>query len=99
ADYYHFTGDYVSAKDGFSIMGAIASPVVGVGNIQPMVRYQSAKNDTVTYSAIDIGLSYLIKGPALRAVGTFQHVDLGKDAKGDDIVGNSVQLGAQAIFF
>ena len=68
--------------------------MVGYGNIQPMVRYQQAKNDSVTISAIDVGLSYLIKGPALRAVGTFQHVDLGSD-----VTGNSIQLGAQAIFF
>ena len=81
-------------KDGFSILGAFASPVVGVGNIQPMVRYQMAKNDNRTISAIDAGLSYLIKGPALRAVATFQHVDLD-----NDITGNSLQLSAQAIFF
>ena len=94
AAYYHFGGDFAGIKDEFSIMGAFASPTVGMGNIQPMVRYQMAKNDTLTVSAIDVGLSYLIKGPALRAVATFQHVDLD-----NDITGNSLQLSAQAIFF
>jgi hypothetical protein len=94
AAYYHFGGDFAPIKDEFSILGAFASPTVGMGNIQPMVRYQMAKNDKTTISAIDVGLSYLIKGPALRAVATFQHVDLD-----NDITGNSLQLSAQAIFF
>jgi len=93
--YYHFTADNAAFKDSVSILGAYASPTVGVGNIQPMFRYQMAKPDIGdTISAIDVGLSYLVKGPALRAMATFQHVDLG-----NDIIGNSIQLGAQAIFF
>ncbi len=95
AVYYHFTADNAAFKDSLSILAAYATPTVGVGNIQPMVRYQMAKPDTGdTISAVDVGLSYLIKGPALRAMATFQHVDLG-----NDVIGNSVQLGAQAIFF
>jgi hypothetical protein len=94
--YYHFTQDNAAFKNSVAILGAFASPTVGVGNIQPMVRYQVAKGEgiTPTVSAVDVALSYLVKGPALRAVATFQHVDLG-----NDVIGNSIQLGAQAIFF
>jgi hypothetical protein len=98
ADYYHYSGDFNPIKNSFFVMAAFASPTVGIGHIQPMVRYQGAKEElpteTVDISAIDIGLAYLIKGPALRATATYQHVDLGHD-----VVGNSLQLGAQAIFF
>jgi hypothetical protein len=96
AVFYHFTQDNSSFKNSFSLLGAFASPTVGIGNIQPMVRYQMAKGEGTTpnVSAVDVGLSYLIKGPALRAMATYQHVDLG-----NDVIGNSIQLGAQAIFF
>jgi hypothetical protein len=39
-------------------------------------------------------LSYLIKGPALRILATYAH-----NALPGDITANSIQLGAQAIFF
>ena len=95
AAYYHYVGDFNPVKDHFYVLGAIASGPLGVGNIQPMVRYQWAKTQTdVSTSSIDAGLAYLIKGPALRIVGTFSHTDLG-----NDVIGNSIQLGAQAIFF
>jgi hypothetical protein len=102
AAYYHFGGDYSPGKlDEFFILGAVASPVVGIGNIQPMIRYQMAKNDDVklSVSAVDVGVGYLIKGPALRTSLTYQHVDLGSDPTGADRIGNSLQLSAQAIFF
>jgi hypothetical protein len=96
AVYYHFKGDFTPIKDSVALLAAFASPTVGFGNIQPMIRYQMGKPESPapTISAIDVGLSYLIKGPALRTVATFQHVDLG-----NDVTGNSIQLGAQAIFF
>ena len=43
---------------------------------------------------LDVGLSYLIKGPALRLLATYSHTYLATDT-----TANSVQLGAQAIFF
>jgi hypothetical protein len=107
AAYYHYEGDNNPVKDHFYVMGAIASGPIGIGNIQPMVRYQWAKTkappapvqpDTTT-SALDVGLAYLIKGPALRVVATYQHTDLGKNVAGNDIIANSIQLGAQGIFF
>ena len=51
-----------------------------------------------------MGLSYLIKGPALRVLATYGHTSLPGEvlatpAPGTDLTANSVQLGAQAIFF
>jgi hypothetical protein len=94
AAYYHFTGSNDAIKDAFFVTGAIASPQVGAGNIQPMIRYQMGKGDNVKVWNLDAFLSYLVKGPALRATLGFQHVDLDHD-----VAGNAVQLGAQAIFF
>jgi hypothetical protein len=95
AAYYHFNGDYQAIKNGFYALAAVASPKVGVGNIQPMVRYQRGTGDNgVKVSTIDAALTYLIMGPALHIVANFQHTDLG-----GGIEGNALQLGAQAIFF
>jgi len=95
AAYYHFAGDYNAIKDSFFITAAVASPVVGVGNIQPMLRYQmgTGEND-LKVSTIDAAVHYLVKGPALRTMVGYQRTDLG-----NDVVGNAIQLGAQAIFF
>jgi hypothetical protein len=78
-------------------LAAYATPTLGYGNVQPMVRYQWAKlkeNPGTNPWNLDVGLSYVIKGPALRVLATYSHVTLP-----GDITGNSVQLGAQAIFF
>ena len=74
---------------------AIATPKVGVGNIQPMVRYQQGTGDGPNAWSLDADVAYLIKGPALRAMVGVEHTDLGS------VLGeaNIVQLGAQAIFF
>jgi hypothetical protein len=95
AAFYAFDGKYNAVKDSFFILGAIATPTIGVGNIQPMVRYQlGAGSGNPKAYAIDAFLSYLIKGPALRIMAGVQHTDLG-----NSVIGNAIQLGAQAIFF
>jgi hypothetical protein len=95
AAYYHFAGDYEGIHDAFYILAAVASPKVGIGNIQPMLRYQMAKGDGGTkVSAIDAAVGYLMMGPALRTSLGFQHTDLGNSR-----VGNALQLDVQAIFF
>ena len=49
---------------------------------------------------LDIGVSYLIKGPALRVVATYSHTDLTSVfAVGTSTSSNAITLGAQAIFF
>jgi hypothetical protein len=94
--YYHYGVEPGNPSDSLYILAAYASPVVGVGNLQPMVRYQWAKIKEGTGSNpwnIDAALSYLIKGPALRVNLTYSH------SKAGDASANAVQLGAQAIFF
>ncbi len=95
--YYYDSVTSGSVTDSFYLLAAFASPVVGVGNIQPMVRYQWEKIKDGTGTSpwnLDVGLSYLIKGPALRVVATYSHTYLATDT-----TANAIQLGAQAIFF
>ncbi len=95
AAYYHYSGDNQAVKDSFYILGAIATPVIGIGNIQPMIRYQLVSGDVIPKAwSIDAFVGYLIKGPALRFTFGLQHTELG-----NNLVANALQLGGQAIFF
>jgi hypothetical protein len=100
--YYHFNVNDGAVSDSFYLLAAYATPTVGVGNLQPMVRYQweKVKGNTGTNPwNLDAAVSYLIKGPALRLIATYSHTRLGTDAAGDALTANSIQIGAQAIFF
>jgi hypothetical protein len=101
--YYHYNVGDGGISDAFYVLAAYATPTVGVGNIQPMARYQweKVKGDTGTKPwNLDVGLSYLIKGPALRLMATYSYTKLGPfSPMGGPDHTNSVQLGAQAIFF
>jgi len=100
--YYHYGVPDGAVNNSFYLLGAYATPTVGVGNIQPMVRYQWEKTKGTGGTSIwnvDGALSYLIKGPALRVVATYSYTKLGKDMTGADVSANAIQLGAQAIFF
>jgi hypothetical protein len=100
AAYHKFNGDYDAVNHAGFVLGAIATPKVGPGNIQPMVRYQWGKGDDgLDVKQIDASVGYLIKGPALRVTAGYQRTDLGEDAAGEDVIGNSAHVGAQAIFF
>jgi hypothetical protein len=92
-------GDYPGfGKTAFYLTGAYATPKVGVGNIQPMLRFQYGKgDDDAKVWSIDAAVSYLIMGPALRLVGNFQHVKTDNGATA--VEANSLTFGAQAIFF
>ncbi|HVV17774.1 MAG TPA: hypothetical protein VHH90_11250 [Polyangia bacterium] len=95
--YYHDNVLSGGVSDSFYVLGAYATPTVGIGSIQPMVRYQYAKEKDVSGTQpynIDAGLSYLIKGPALRLNATYSYTKLATD-----VTANGIQLGAQAIFF
>jgi hypothetical protein len=96
--YYRYVGTNEPIEDEVSILGAIATPKLGIGNLQPYGRWQwfsprSTSMDFRTF-AVDAGLNYLVKGPALRIMLAYEHVDLGNHQLSD--VG---QLGAQAIFY
>jgi hypothetical protein len=95
--YYHFNVNDGGVSNSLYVLAAYASPTVGIGNIQPMVRYQWAdiKGNTGTNPwNLDAAVAYLMKGPALRLIATYSYTKL---APGIDA--NAIQLGAQAIFF
>ena len=65
--YYHFQGEFEGVRDAGFVLAAIATPKIGAGNLQPMVRYQwGSREDADEVSQIDASLGYLVKGPALR---------------------------------
>jgi hypothetical protein len=92
--YYHFVGKYQGINDAVYVTAAVASPKVGLGNIQPMVRWQLGSGAGPKAWTVDAGVAYLIMGPALRAMVNVQHADIGNGAEA-----NMIQFGAQAIFF
>ena len=96
--YYRYVGNNEPIEDEVSVLGAIATPKLGIGNLQPYGRWQSfhprANSVDLETFAVDAGLNYLIMGRALRIMLAYEHVDLGNHKRSD--VG---QLGAQAIFF
>jgi hypothetical protein len=94
AAYYHFAGDYEPVKDNFYLLAAYTTDRIGIGQIQPLLRYQMGSREGFTVSAIDVFVNYLIAGPALRLMFGFQHTDL--DA---GVVGNALQLGVQGMLF
>jgi hypothetical protein len=99
AAYYHYSGDYTSVDDHFFGLVSFLSPEVGVGKLQPMVRYQWAKKDDLKVSMIDAQVAYVVKGPTMRATLGFQHTDLGDDAAGESQIGNAIMIGLQTIQF
>ena len=103
AAYYHYNVGDGGVSDSLYALAAYATPTVGVGNIQPMVRYQWEKVKNVSGTSpwnVDVGVSYLIKGPALRLLATYSYTNLGPvGGGGSNPTANSIQLGAQAIFF
>jgi len=90
--YYHFVGDYNPADDAFYVLGSFLTPKVWVGHLQPMVRYQWAKEKTTDtkMSIVDAHVAYVVKGYALRTLVGFQRTDMDHG-----IVGNAIQIGAQ----
>jgi hypothetical protein len=96
--YYRYVGNNEPIEEEVSILGAIATPKFGIGNLQPYGRWQSFAHraNSVNFEtfAVDAGLNYLVMGPALRIMLAYEHVDLGNHQLSD--VG---QLGAQAIFY
>ena len=95
--YYHYGVNDNAVSDSLYVLAAYASPTVGVGNVQPMVRYQwfKVKGDGAPKPwNLDAAVSYLIKGPALRVIASYSYTKFAPD-----VTANAIQLGAQAIFF
>jgi hypothetical protein len=95
--YYYDNVNDGNVNDSLYLLGAYASPTVGAGNIQPMVRWQWAKVKANTSNNpwnLDIAVAYLVKGPALRAILTYEYTKLP-----GALTANGIELAAQAIFF
>ncbi|HEX2659656.1 MAG TPA: hypothetical protein VHU40_15335 [Polyangia bacterium] len=93
--YYHYNVLDGAFSDSWYALVAYATPTIGIGNLQPSVRYQGAspKGGGDKPWNLDAGLAYLIKGPALRVIANYSHSDYGS------LSSNALQFGAQAIFF
>ena len=102
--YYHYNVNDGGLSDSAYILAAFATGPIGVGNVQPMARFQyfKLKGDGQPKPLnFDAGISYLIKGPALRVLATYSYTKIPPAMPMGDatITGNAIQLGAQAIFF
>ncbi len=102
--YYHYNVADGGLSDSAYILAAFATGTMGVGNVQPMARYQwfKIKGDGMPKPMnFDAGISYLVKGPALRVLATYSYTKIPPTMLMGDttITGNAIQLGAQAIFF
>jgi hypothetical protein len=102
--YYHYAADTGGLSDSAYILAAFATGTMGVGNVQPMARFQwfKLKGDGQPKPLnFDAGISYLVKGPALRVLATYSYTKIPPATPAGDatITGNAIQLGAQAIFF
>jgi hypothetical protein len=100
-DFYHFSGDNRAADNVFAVMGAYASPVIGIGQIQPMLRFQFANGEEDrTAMAVDAQLGYLIRQQRLRIIANFQHTELKNYVTGAaDLSANRLQVAVQAQLF
>lgn len=95
--FYHFNVVDGANDNSYYLLAAYATPTIGVGSLQPSVRYQGATikgGGGTAPKNVDVGLAYLIKGPALRVLANYSWNEYDADHKA-----NALQLGAQAIFF
>jgi hypothetical protein len=101
AAYYHYEGDFAPAKDQVSVMAAYTTAMIGLGQIQPMVRYQFATGDNNrTEAALDAQLGYVMRQQRLRVIANYQLTKLQNQTPGaGDLTGNKVQLAVQAMFY
>jgi hypothetical protein len=91
--FYAFGGAASSAPVdvGYFVLASYLLPqAVGVGRLQPLLRYQGTHNPDM--NMLDVFLGYIIKGPALRFHVGYQRTDMG-----GGVVGNALQLGGQIL--
>jgi hypothetical protein len=89
--YYHFDKGQ-PAKQAFYVLGSFLTDYVGVGKLQPLVRWQqtSAQNGGSKWTMLDAFVSYVIYGYNLKFAAGYQRTDLG-----NSVVGNAIQLAFQ----
>ena len=89
--YYHFDVGQ-PAKQAFFVLGSFLTDYVGVGKLQPLVRWQqtSPQSGGSKWTMLDAFLGYVIYGYNLKLMAGYQRTDLG-----NSVVGNAVQVAFQ----
>jgi len=89
--YYHFDVGQ-PAKQAFYVLGSFLTDYVGVGKLQPLVRWQqtSPQSGGSKWTMLDAFVAYVIYGYNLKLMAGYQRTDLG-----NSIVGNAIQVGFQ----
>jgi len=78
AAYYHFDGDSTPMDDHFFVTASYLTPDnIGIGKIQPLVRYQQATNSDADtkVSIIEGAVAYVMKDYFAKLELTFTHAD------------------------
>ena len=95
---YDFEG-YVSAApvdlSYFALLKYLVPGAIGGGRLEPLFRYQATRDPDL--SSIDAGLGFIVAGPLLRFHANFQRTNMGRNAAGENVIGNAVQLGMQML--
>jgi hypothetical protein len=92
--YYGFSGDYEAVKNSFYGLASYLIPgEIGIGRLQPLVRYQQATpkaDGAKAWKIVDAQIGYAIKEYAARLALGYTRTDLG-----DDKPTNAFVLGIQ----
>ena len=95
--YYDYDRDDAAAdSDGFfALLSFLFPQQVGIGQLQPMVRYQSLDIDSVSETdQIDLGLNYIIDGHNARISLVYADMSTDFDA-GGSLDTNMIKIGLQ----
>jgi hypothetical protein len=93
--YYHFDDhDPFGRKNAYYVLGSWLTPQkIGVGKLQPLVRWQQATataSGAPSFKMFDAYLTYVIDDYFLRVAAGYSHGDVGVDPKS-----NAIYLGVQ----
>jgi hypothetical protein len=92
-EYYKFDSNQTVKQDFYVLASWLTPNKLGIGKLQPLVRYQQATPSLAgapTWKMIDAYLTYVINDYFLRAVVGYQYADVGTDPKS-----NAILLGIQ----
>jgi len=91
--FYAFGGKFEPIKNHFYVLGSWLFPqVIGIGRLQPLVRYQQADPRAAgasNWRLIDAAVSYVVDEYAMRIALNYTNADIG------GVKSNAIQLGIQ----
>nr|PZN19909.1 MAG: hypothetical protein DIU78_20205 [Pseudomonadota bacterium] len=94
--YYYFDTDAMPMDHHFFVLASYLTPeMIGIGKLQPLVRYQQAMNDDTdqTISQFDVVLSYVMKDYFAKLALAYTHANVSDLGGGTDQ--NLIQIGFQ----